>query len=341
MLFRSHELSDQLLDKISNYEQKCISNFQSNIENESERIHELLKEAAKFSLGEKRFLTRYEIQDSEIDEKMTKVNEYSDKLAKEAQFLNKLKLGPRLKLQKRVHENGANLIANLLPGHICCEPKELESLDLSSFLTDLKHNCNIKRMNEREWAAAFVNRNENLHLKVFNKKGVVLKEKLDIFKDCFVFYNNFVHISSNDTFALYAELFEVKDASNVEICGEYRTAVDCSSGQYSILLLLDSNFKVLNHANTHLFDMHVLGQEIVCFESGTQELSFFDLNLELKRKIKFDHRIDIDRVLGMSERHLFCYYDNQKLKVVEQSSQLVIKEFAYDDMKERDRKSVV
>ncbi len=116
LLEQVHQLNENLIAEINDYEAKCVESFnQESVIVYKKEIGQLLTEINYFYKETTKYLTEFKIERKKIEGDPVLVNTYQDKLNKEASMLRNIKFGGKLfELKKSENKHGKSLLDFLL-----------------------------------------------------------------------------------------------------------------------------------------------------------------------------------------------------------------------------------
>ena len=306
VISQCHDLRDQLLNEIENYELQCLSNLNTNQIN-TQKFDHFLNELFTFHHKWSEYLKNYQINESEVSSATKTASQLNKTFKKEKMRLDKLifrenlinfKSIENLKLDK----NFLGILELKKIGSI--DFKKLQSINLKSFLPNFNHYDyafvhDFDSFEDGKLAAIYPNNFHFVSITIIDKNRKTLKSS-----QMGHFYPNF--------FMKIKVINELVIFYYVNNKSEY-----CLSIMNSDLQLIQSKILHIEHC--------------VVISLDANEACIYCLTIDYKLRI-FDHQLNNIKTVGQSEFPNEAFYITNRIKKVAYRNEKII--YFYPDKME-------
>jgi hypothetical protein len=319
---RVHGLNESLAGEIKTYEQGSIETFKNEKEKRVQANEKLIADINKFYTETSKQLEECKIDDKIVDESLESVAKLIGDLSKENEWT---------KYTNMTFARNEDQIENRLLGRLVmkkiakdCLFQKFNKIDLSSVLTSYLCDLHIFLVDNGTYVALYIDRNNQLVIKSFNKKGKVLGDHSNSSYLNQINKLNVVQLNGNFLVSV-SNKFQLSDVSGGRIPSGNHVMMYISDKfqvDYSHFSFLHDSVKFLAANRSH----------ILCIESGYREQVYYrQLDSPIFYTVK---TLQTDRFLSrnegvvdlkMNDSYAFFLCNTKKLKIFDLKALALVK----------------
>jgi hypothetical protein len=319
----AHKFNEGLIAEIDKFEQECVDSFDKNMEKKNENADELVTELNDFYFDKIKFLSEFKIDETVVEEVITKADSHCKKVKIENRSLKKIQFNGRIvKFKKSTHKIDRTLLGTLVYKSLNSYVDSLNEVTFTNdVITNYESNINIFKHQNGNNFAFYVDINRNLSMTSFDNGGNVLKQVINPLDYDKIECSQISQLKVTKFLKNFVFFVRLPGYKKGAICGHLMQDAERIIG---LFFILNQNFDFIKHTSIYR-DRNVLymtanSSRLICINTS-YSYYFLDMNLaEVRDKslMVIKHQVGRSIVdVQMNDKYLIFLCNDKKLKIFE------------------------